>query len=79
MVIAEKREKNKRDRIATHDADDTLVEDVFNNCDIRQEIQESENESGREEFPRHNGGSYKKFKKGQVHSQSKYRNRRNIY
>ena len=31
--------------------DDTLVEDGFNNCDIPQEIQESENESGCEEFP----------------------------
>ncbi|KAL0007953.1 hypothetical protein SO802_009455, partial [Lithocarpus litseifolius] len=31
--------------------DDTLVEDGFNNCDILQEIQESENESGCEEFP----------------------------
>ena len=30
--------------------DDTLVEDGFNNCDIRHEIQESENESGCEEF-----------------------------
>ncbi|XP_050290504.1 uncharacterized protein LOC126728763 [Quercus robur] len=32
--------------------DDTLVEDGFNNCDIPQEIQESENESDCEEFPR---------------------------
>ena len=31
--------------------DDTLVEDGFNNCDIPQEIQESENESDCEEFP----------------------------
>ena len=31
--------------------DDTLVEDGFNNCDIPQEIQELENESGCEEFP----------------------------
>ena len=30
---------------------DTLVEDGFNNCDISQEIQESENESDCEEFP----------------------------
>ena len=29
---------------------DTLVEDGFNNCDIPQEIQESENESACEEF-----------------------------
>ena len=28
----------------------TLVEDGFNNCDIPQEIQESENESACEEF-----------------------------
>ena len=52
MVIAEKREKkNKKDRTTlTHDCstlhspgtDDTLVEDGFNNCDIPQEIQESE-------------------------------------
>ena len=31
--------------------DDTLVEDGFNNCDIPQEIQESKNENGCEEFP----------------------------
>ncbi|XP_050273360.1 uncharacterized protein LOC126716580 isoform X2 [Quercus robur] len=31
--------------------DDTLVEDGFNNSDIPQEIQESENESDCEEFP----------------------------